>query len=176
MKNVLIAALVAVICLWGCSTKKVTTQQTDYAKLVSELREMTARYEREMRVYKDSLLMVKGLTEKSSNVADSVSHLETSYAMSDAAIQDGKLYHSIENRDSIPGKVQYAYVNVERRDTVWKEKADTCYIERKKEVQSESVKKRFGEAFFYISGWMLWAVLITGAGIWFLYKIKKGEK
>lgn len=176
MKNVLIAVLGAVICLCGCATKKVSTQQTDYAKLVSELREMTARYEREMRVYKDSLLMVKGLNEKSSNVADSASHLETSYATSDAAIRGGKLYHSIENRDSVPGKVQYVYVNVEKRDTVWKEKTDTCYIERKKDVQTVKEKKRFGDVFFYASGWVAWIVLITGAGIWFRYKIKKGER
>lgn len=176
MKKGLIVVLCAVLCLCGCSTKKVSTQQTDYTKLVSELREMTARYEKEMRVYKDSLLMVKGLTEKSSNVADSVSHLETSYAMSDAAIRNGRLHHSIENRDSVPGRVQYVFVNIEKRDTVWRERTDTCYIERKKEAQTVPEKKRFGDVFFYASGWVAWVILITGGGIWFRYKIKKGER
>jgi hypothetical protein len=46
--------------------------------------------------------MMKGLMEKSVNVVDSVSHLETSYARSEAAVRDGKLHHSIENKDSVP--------------------------------------------------------------------------
>ncbi|WP_455592934.1 hypothetical protein [Bacteroides sp.] len=176
MKKGLIAILCAVMCLCGCSTKRVSTQQTDYTKLVSELREMTARYEKEMRVYRDSLLMVKGLVEKSSNVADSASHLETSYAVSDAAIRGGRLHHSIENRDSVPGRVQYVYVSVEKRDTMWREKIDTCYIERKKETQTIKEKKRFGDVFFYISGWVAWIAVVVGAGIWFKYKVKKGER
>ena len=98
--------LLMVFSLFSCSTKKVSTEQVDYSRLVSEWRELAARYEKRSEVYKDSLMMVKGLIEKSSNVADSISHLETSYALSDAAIRNGRLYHSIENKDSIPGRVK----------------------------------------------------------------------
>lgn len=51
-------------------------------------------------------------------MADSISHLETSYALSDAAIRNGRLYHSIENKDSIPGRVQFVFIEVEKRDTL----------------------------------------------------------
>lgn len=161
--------------LFSCSTKKVSTEQVDYSRLVSEWRELAARYERRSEVYKDSLMMVKGLMEKSSNVADSISHLETSYALSDAAIRGGRLYHSIENKDSVPGRVKYVFIDVEKRDTFLVEKHDTIFVEKKVNKETVKEKKRLGDVFFYTSGWVLW-VVILGVGIWFLYKVKKNEK
>ena len=170
---------VVVICtlvlLVACSTKKVSTEQTDYTKLVSELRERIARYEKRMEVYRDSMVMVKGLLEKSSNVADSVSHLETSYAKSDAAIRGGRLHHSIENKDSIPSVVKYVFIEIEKTDTVFVAKIDTVYKDRNTKIQTVKEKKRFAGDFFYASGCMAW-LAVVGAGIWFLYKVKKGER
>ncbi|WP_042367913.1 hypothetical protein [Bacteroides neonati] len=170
---------VVVICtlvlLTACSTKKVSTEQTDYTKLVSELRERIARYEKRMEVYRDSMVMVKGLLEKSSNVADSVSHLETSYAKSDAAIRGGRLHHSIENKDSIPSVVKYVFIEIEKTDTVFVAKIDTVYKDRNTKIQTVKEKKRFAGDFFYTSGCMAW-LAVVGAGIWFLYKVKKGER
>lgn len=36
-------------------------------------------------------------------------------------------------------------------------------------------KKRFGEVFFYTSGWVAWIIVAAGAGIWFRYKVKRGK-
>lgn len=171
----LCVVFVLAVVLVSCSTKKVSTEQTDYTKLVSELRERIAHYEKRVEIYRDSMLLVKGLVEKSSNVADSTSHLETSYALSDAAIRGGRLYHSIENRDSVPGQVKYVFVNVEVHDTLYRARTDTVYIERKEKSKTTVEKKRFGDSFFYASGWLAW-IAAFGAGIWFLYKVKKGER
>lgn len=162
--------------LFSCSTKKVSTERVDYARLASEWRELAARYEKRSEVYRDSLIMVKGLMEKSSNVADSISHLETSYALSDAAIRNGRLYHSIENKDSVPGRVQYVFVEVEKRDTLLVVKSDTAFVERKVNKETVKEKKRLGDVFFYTSGWIAWVLVLVGCGVWFRYKVKKGEK
>lgn len=164
------------LCLCGCQTRKVSSEQTDYTKLVSELKELTARYERRTEVYRDSLMMMRGLMERSSNVADSVSHLETTYAQSDAAIRGGRLYHSIENKDSVPVVVRLMFINVEKHDTLWRDRKEAAVVEKKEKVQTVVEKKRFGETFFYTSGWVAWIVATAGAGIWFRYKVKKGEK
>lgn len=119
------------MCFCACGTRKVSTELTDYRKLVSELKELALRYERRTEVYKDSLMMMHGLMEKSSNITDSVSHLETSYAKSDASVRGGKLFHSIENKDSIPGQVRFVFINVERHDTLWRERTDSATVEKK---------------------------------------------
>ena len=135
-----------------CGTRKVSTELTDYRKLVSELKELASSYERRTEVYKDSLMMMRGLMEKSSNITDSVSHLETSYAKSDASVRGGKLFHSIENKDSIPGQVRFVFINVERHDTLWRERTDSATVEKKEKTRMVMEKKRFGEVFFYTSG------------------------
>ena len=172
MKKILILCTAVILC--ACSTRKVSTEQTDYARLASELREMVSRYEKRTEVYRDSLALMKGLAEKSSNLTDSVSHLETSYAMSDAEVRNGRLHHSIENKDSVPGRVKYVFIGTEKRDTVLVERTDTVY--REKKVYKETVKEKgfLWNTFFYASGWIAW--IIAGAGIWFRYKVKKNEK
>lgn len=167
--------LLMAVSLFSCSIKKVSTEQTDYSKLVSEWRELAAKYEKRTEIYRDSLITMKGLIEKSSNVADSISHLETSYALSDAAIMNGKLYHSIENKDSIPGRVRFVFIEVEKRDTLLVFQTDTTYREKIIKTETVKEKKRLGNEFFYTSGWVLW-IVILGVGIWFLYKVKKNEK
>ena len=173
MKKILV--LLMAVSLFSCSIKKVSTEQTDYSKLVSEWRELAAKYEKRTEIYRDSLITMKGLIEKSSNVADSISHLETSYALSDAAIMNGKLYHSIENKDSIPGHMRFVFIEVEKRDTLLVFKTDTAYREKIIKTETVKEKKRLGNEFFYTSGWVLW-IVILGIGIWFLYKVKKNEK
>ena len=54
------------MCFCACGTRKVSTELTDYRKLVSELKELASSYERRTEVYKDSLMMMRGLMEKSS--------------------------------------------------------------------------------------------------------------
>lgn len=171
MKCAVVICMLALLA--ACSTQRVSTEQTDYTKLVSELRERIARYERRMEIYRDSMVMVKGLLEKSSNVADSISHLETSYAKSDAAIRGGRLHHSIENKDSIPSVVKYIFIETEKTDTVFAAKTDTVYKDRT--IKTTKEKKRLAGDFFYTSGCMAW-LAVVGVGVWFLYKVKKGER
>lgn len=173
-KMVWVAGLM--VCLCACGTRKVSTEQMDYRRLVSEMKEQASRQERRTEVYRDSLMMMRGLMEVSCEVADSVSHLETSYAKSDAAVRGGRLYHRIENKDSVPGRVRFVFVNVERHDTLWRERTDTMLVEKREKRRTVVEKRRFGEAFFYTSGWVAWIVVAAGAGIWFRYKVKKGER
>lgn len=173
-KMVWVAGLM--VCLCACGTRKVSTEQMDYRRLVSEMKEQASRQERRTEVYRDSLMMMRGLMEVSSEVADSVSHLETSYAKSDAAVRGGRLYHRIENKDSVPMLVRFVFINVERHDTLWRERTDTMLVEKREKRRTVVEKRRFGEAFFYTSGWVAWIVVAAGAGIWFRYKVKKGER
>lgn len=162
--------------LYSCSSHRTNTEHTDYSRLVSGLRETASGYERQVRAYRDSIVMMKGLMEKSVNVVDSVSHLETSYARSEAAVRDGKLHHSIENKDSVPARVRFIFVRVEKRDTLRVEKADTVYREKSAKTRTVKENKPMFGTFFYTSGWIAWILVIVGSGIWFRYKVKKGEK
>lgn len=176
MKKILIFCLLSVF-LFSCSAKRKSVVLTDYSKLASELRELRARSEKRTEIYKDSLALIKGLLERSGNVTDSISHLETSYAKSDASFHGGKLYHSLENKDSIPVNIRYIRIETEVHDTLWMERTDTIYREREKTEETVVEKRRFGGSFFYASGWLAWiAVIIAGGGIWFRYKIKKNER
>lgn len=160
MKKILILCAVIGLCAC-CSTKKTAMQQTDHSKTVSELLEMIVRYEKRVEIYRDSIAKVKALMEKSSNVADSISHLETSYSKSDAAIKGGKLHHSIENKDSIPIPVKHIYIKEEIRDTIYKERIDTVYKEKEKIKEMVIEKKRFAEDFFYYCGWLCWGLVLA---------------
>lgn len=170
----ILLVLLMAVSLVSCFTKRVSTVQTDHSKLVSEWRELAFKYEKRVEIYRDSMMLVKGMMEKSSNVADSASYLETSYAKSDAAIRNGRLHHSIENKDSVPGTVKYVHVEVERRDTVRVERRDTVFYERKVNKEVVKEKRLLWNAFFYASGWIAWVVAVVGAGIWLRYKVKRG--
>lgn len=70
--------------------------------------------------------------------------LETDYAKSTAQIVDGKLKHTLENKEKIPMKVQQNNRTEASKDS----------IDNKKTVFIEKVvtKSRFGEDFFYYAG------------------------
>ena len=91
-------------------------------------------------------------------------------------MRGGKLFHSIENKDSISGQVRFVFINVERHDTLWRERTDSATVEKKEKTRMVVERKRFGEVFFYTSGWVAWIIVAAGAGIWFRYKVKKGER
>lgn len=84
--------LVAVMCpvffMTGCSPRVVT---------VTEIRD-SVRTEIRERLVHDSV-MVKIPIEVEKNVTlDDSSHVETTFAESDAVVRDGKLFHSIRNK------------------------------------------------------------------------------
>lgn len=175
IRRVLTIGIIA-FTLISCSVpRQISAHQREYTQLLERFEERTIRSEKQIRVYKDSLETVKGLMERSSNLSDSLSHLETSYARSDATLRNGKLYHSIENKDSIPAPTRYFYLENVRHDTLETSKIDTLYREAVRTVETVTTSKRFGNTFFYTSGWIAW-IILAGISIRLLYHFKKNKR
>lgn len=89
------------------------------------------------------------LSDKNSQCKDSclssdISTLETEYTVSTAQIVNGKLVHTIENKDSIPQRIIY----IEKES-----KASSIDKSDKNNTETKVVEKeRFGEEFFYLAG------------------------
>lgn len=126
--TILLVALIAgVLALSGCKP----------CKDISEATEVQTRIEyRERTVYvPDTIMVTIPAQTAEATVRDSISHLETEYAESDARINaDGSLYHCLQNKarenpTPIQRPVEYRdsliYINVDR--TVYQPK----YIEKK---------------------------------------------
>lgn len=83
--------------------------------------------------------------------------LETEYSKSSAQVVNGKLIHTIENKDLIPMKVQQNNYTEASKDST----------DHRKDLSIEKIveKKRFGEDFFYLAGVLaslLICVIIVG--------------
>ena len=76
----------------------------------------------------------------------------------------------------VPARVRFIFVRIEKRDTLRVEKADTVYREKSAKTRTVKENKPMFGTFFYTSGWIAWILVIVGSGIWFRYKVKKGEK
>lgn len=172
MKRWLGVCVMVLMC--GCASKNVSTVNSDYERNVRELKERVVRIVHRTKLYKDSLVWVRGVMEKSSNVADSTSYLETTYARSSARIWGGKLYHDIENKELVPSTVRLEKLTVMVHDTLLCSKIDTVYKEKKECIVKQS-KKRWGDGLFYALGVMA-CIVALGSGIWFLYKCKLGGR
>lgn len=170
MKKLLII-LIGCFLLIGCKSSKMSVSQIDeYKKQLLESIEKINSLEKESNTYKDSLLFVKGLVEKSSSFGLDSSYLETSYAKSVALInQEGKLKHTLENKDSIPSKIIYQnkYIYKERTDSIYINKIDTIY---KTDIKKETIIKEvtFGEKIKYICLGIV--VCLIGLGAYCLIK------
>lgn len=174
MRVFILSLLIFVLC--SCSIQRRSNiQQRDYIRITGEWHERVVSSEKQMVVYRDSLETVKGLMERSSNIADSASRLETSYARSDATLRNGKLHHSIENKDSIPVHTKYIFIKSLKCDTLEKITTDTLYAEITSNIETVTTHKRFGDTFLYTCGWITW-LAIAGIGIRYLYHIKKNRK
>ena len=102
------------VCIFsGCRTSRVENSTTIDSSLIfkEEIKNIYKLYqnkEKERIIYKDSLIKVKALLESSKSFGLDSSYLETSYAKSFACItKEGKLFHNISNKDSIPSKIKY---------------------------------------------------------------------
>ena len=97
----IISAIVAVIAIACCPCRKVYTA-TQHDSIRIEYRE------RIVPIIRDTTIFVEIERERVQEVADSASHLETRYAVSDARIERGRLFHTLEQRGRIeqPTKVE----------------------------------------------------------------------
>lgn len=118
------------ICLGflGCSTPRVVQ---DYQ------RDSVVYIVKDSTIFKDSVVLVKIPTERERLVAAATdtSHLETSVAWSEAYVADGKLFHTLQNKDALlPVKITIPEkVHTEQREKamVWKQ---TEIVEVEKEL------------------------------------------
>ena len=84
------------ICLGflGCSTPRVVQDyQRDSVRIIVK----------DSTIFKDSVVLVEIPTERERLVAAAAdtSHLETSVAWSEAFVADGKLFHTLQNKDAL---------------------------------------------------------------------------
>lgn len=113
-------ANIAAILLMSCTqVKYVPSSKSDSTMILTEV------------IYRDSLIYVPVPSESESVVTpEDSSHLETSMAESSAMIKDGKLYHSLRNKDvSLP----YRFAIPETRITTEKKSLDVKIMEVEKD-------------------------------------------
>jgi hypothetical protein len=85
----IIAIVIVGILLSGCRSTKETIERNDSTRV-------EIRYK---KIFVPDTVLVPIPAQSSSVITeDSTSHLETDYAVSDAAIKDGKLHHSLANK------------------------------------------------------------------------------
>ena len=92
MKKIL---LIISLLLSSCTvTKYVPVETIKEVSITNQVRDTVIIY----KPSKDSI---------STQTKDTISHLETSLAVSEASISDGLLKHSIKNKDSLKVKIEY---------------------------------------------------------------------
>ena len=97
-----------------------------------------------IHTYKDSLGLAKALLEKSQNIGLDSSYLETSYSFSIAKILNGKLFHTIENKDSVPTRIIYEVINKEKesKEEFKENKQDSIQNKKNQNFNSKEKNKR----------------------------------
>lgn len=154
--------IILLFCLIGCKAKKETIyiSQTDsLQKEITYLKQTISHLQKEIYIVQDSLIIVKGLNEKSTYEGkDSVSFLETSYAESFASVINGILKHTLQNKDSIPSqqKIEKQLIYIHETDTIFIR--DSIYIDTSKTtdtqqtiVEKESFLDKFKSIFYIIA-------------------------
>lgn len=108
-------------CFVGCKTTKQTENNiykeldSNYIEKIKNIENIIKTKEKETYILQDSLIYIKGLLEKSKSIGLDSSFLETSYAWSIAKInKEGKLEHSLQNKDSIPSKISKEKISNEK--------------------------------------------------------------
>lgn len=107
---------ILILLCFSCKSIKLNKKEViDYTSLIEKYKkEIESLYnskiylEKNLYIYKDSLGIERALRENSQSFGLDSSFLETTYAESFACIKnDGKLFHNIKNKDSIPTKIIY---------------------------------------------------------------------
>ena len=143
-----ITLLFLALCLSACSHRiypTTTTQTKD-----------SVRVEYRERLVRDTAYIEVPKEHEAITTRDTSSHLENSYAASDASIQDGMLHHSLETK---PQKLA-APVYVQVRDTIYVQTSSDIQKETIVEIRNELTK---GQRRQIVGFWILLAAAIAAA-------------
>lgn len=143
-----ITLLFLALCLSACSHRiypTTTTQTKD-----------SVRVEYRERLVRDTAYIDVPREQETIITRDTSSHLENSYAASDASIQDGMLHHSLETK---PQKLA-APVYVQVRDTIYVQTSSDIQKETTVEIRNELTK---GQRRQIVGFWILLAAAIAAA-------------
>ena len=146
------------ICLGflGCSTPRVVQDyQRDSVRIIVK----------DSTIFKDSVVLVEIPTERERLVAAATdtSHLETSVAWSEAFVADGKLHHTLQNKDALlPVKISIP----EKVHTEQREKAIVY-----KQTEIVEVEKELSKWHNFIQ--MLGYGVLIACVLWILNKMRK---
>ena len=143
-----ITLLFLTLCLSACSHRiyPITTTQT----------KDSVRVEYRERLVRDTAYIEVPREQETIITRDTSSHLENSYAASDASIQDGMLHHSLETK---PQKLA-APVYVQVRDTIYVQTSSDIQKETIVEIRNELTK---GQRRQIVGFWILLAAVIAAA-------------
>lgn len=128
MKRLTLFAILIAFCAISCSPKTITQVRTEYRdSVVVEVRE---------RLVRDTVSVEIPVEVEKVVTRDTVSHLENTYAKSDAVVSDGFLHHSLSSKP----QVIYVPVEVPVSDTTTTH--STSAISEREETKIEYVEKK----------------------------------
>ena len=114
----IISAIVAVIAIACCPCRKVYTA-TQHDSIRIEYRE------RIVPIKRDTTIFVEIERERVSELADSTSHLETAFAVSDASIIGGRLRHTLEQKkQTIEKPISISENEIYRDSTTYRDRKE----------------------------------------------------
>lgn len=148
IKGPKITLLFLALCLSACSHRiypTTTTQTKD-----------SVRVEYRERLVRDTAYIEVPREQETIITRDTSSHLENSYAVSDASVQAGMLHHSLETK---PQKLA-APVYVQVRDTIYVQTSSDIQKETIVEIRNELTK---GQRRQIVGFWILLAAAIAAA-------------
>ena len=140
------------VCKKRCNCRPEEKVEKDSIKIIIET-----------KLVKDTVYIDVPLQEKENIIKDSVSHLETDYAVSDARIEkDGYLFHSLKNKE---GQKSFIISNIiEKRDTIrYREKREVIIKEVPRELSWFQKTQMYG----------FWCILFIPLIISFFKKIRQ---
>ena len=140
----------------GCSTPRVVQDyQRDSVRIIVK----------DSTIFKDSVVLVEIPTERERLVVTEAdtSHLETSVAWSEAYVADGKLYHTLQNKDALlPVKITIP-------EKVHTEQREKAIVYRQTEIVE--VEKELSKWQNFIQ--MLGYGVLVACVLWILNKMRK---
>lgn len=154
MRRILIIAFACLLAGCGMAKRMPVEAQKDSVRI--EIRDSI--------IYRDSIVFVPVPVESSDAVlpADDSSHLETSLAISDAYIQDGKLHHSLRNRHEalVPIELKVPEKVHQEKEVLLRDKVITETITVEKQLSAwESFLMTLGKLTF--AAVAIWLVIIA---------------
>ncbi len=143
-----IPSLLTVLALLSCSPRIVTVAVHDTLTITTT------------EVLRDTVVTLR-LPEQTAarETRDTLSHLETAYAASDAAVSGGVLRHSLRNKPT-PLKEKIVY----------KDRTVTEYKAKEVPVPVEVPVRHIPKWVWYVLGWAVVVTLILAAALWLRFR------